>query len=390
MRERVHALTLGLALAIAATLGVVAGGVRGQDGLPSLVGRSLIYPVQQVGLHMSHSHPAHRDLPCTRCHENAATSRRSADLLVPAERSCLPCHARDTRAPEGTTPPQARCATCHDQRNGTVVPPSFPPPRITFSHAAHVTRGMACVACHARVQDVTVATTADLPGMRDCLRCHGGAQPTAPTACRTCHLTEPDGVMRTRFPEGELTPPSWLLGMQHDADWIVRHRWVGADQGAACASCHRERECEDCHDGRVRSRRVHPSDWLSVHPPAARRDSPRCSSCHEPQRFCAECHARLGLSTTSAPVVRNGARYHPPAAVWDRGHALEARRSMSSCITCHAERDCTACHGAAGIGGGVSPHPPGFANGCAALLHANPRACTTCHGDPGALAARCR
>jgi hypothetical protein len=71
-------------------------------------------------------------------------------------------------------------------------------------------------------------------------------------------------------------------------------------------------------------------------------------------------------------------------------HALEAQRAMNACVSCHAEQDCVACHGALGIGAGLSPHPPGFAAQCAAALDTNARACRTCHGDLDALRSRCR
>ena len=68
---------------------------------------------------------------------------------------------------------------------------------------------------------------------------------------------------------------------------------------------------------------------------------------------------------------------------------LEAQRAMNACASCHAESDCVQCHGALGIGAGVSPHPPGFASRCRAALDRNARACVTCHGDIAALRGRC-
>ena len=81
--------------------------------------------------------------------------------------------------------------------------------------------------------------------------------------------------------------------------------------------------------------------------------------------------------------------FHPPGFA-GAAHGMEARRSMTTCASCHSERDCVACHGATSIGAGLSPHPPGFAAGCASALERNPRACITCHGDAAGLAARCR
>jgi hypothetical protein len=394
-------------LAIAAALGAVAAGQSRDPAAmphrrplrPDPRGPSpIVYPPQRIAIRMNHAHPAHRALRCVRCHENAATSASSRDLLIPREQACVECHAGaiDRDGPHTAE----RCGQCHAgfETDSDVVPASeFPAPRLHFSHRTHVARGMRCLSCHRGVDRATLADRRHLPTMRQCFECHGppgmALEASAPSTCETCHLAQPDGRLRTRFAEGTMNPPTWLFDMRHDHEWLVRHRWVGADQGSRCATCHAESDCSDCHDGMVRPLRVHPGDYLSTHVVQARRDEPRCSSCHQVSRFCGECHSRLGLSTMSAPDVRSTARYHPPNAVWVRGpvmHAREAERSMNACASCHAEDDCVNCHGALGIGAGVSPHPPGFAAGCAQLLEANDRACRTCHGDVDALRARCR
>ncbi len=383
-------------------------------------GRSVIvYPPQEITLRMSHAHPAHAALACTRCHERATSSAQSSDLLLPSEASCAPCHAETDRA----HPSVEACGLCHEGARapaseagaedlvGRIFVPStrIPAPRLRFSHATHARLEGGCEGCHVGVRRATVATRGHLPTMRDCMRCHaveglgdtlaaGTARERAGSttmACTGCHDALPDGRVRAHVPGGGwMNPPPWMAGMHHDHEWLVRHRWVAADQGELCAECHTERECAACHDARVRPRRVHPGDFLSTHPSMARRDETRCTSCHAVTTFCAECHARLGLSTFSAPATRGGTRYHPPAAVWIRGpdlHAVEARRSLQSCVSCHAEDDCVACHGAEGVGGGgVSPHPPGFAQSCAVILAASPAACVRCHGDPETLRTRCR
>ncbi len=368
-------------------------------------GRSVVmYPAERITLRMDHSAPAHRELPCTRCHTAAPASERSSDSLIPAEGTCNPCHEdRTNRAVQSVE----TCGFCHvgfeaPEIEGTagVVPPSgFARPNLIFSHRAHVERGQECTSCHA-IDGVRVATRASLPTMRECFACHAppalgladAIRPTAPSACETCHLSDPDGVLTTTFDAGTMNPPRWMAGMHHDHEWLVRHRWVGADSGPLCAECHRESDCADCHDGRIRPLRAHPGDFLTTHPVMARRDEPRCSSCHTVSQFCTECHARLGISPMAAPDVRARARYHPPAAVWTSGpnlHGIEATRSMTSCASCHAEDDCVICHGAPGIGGGVSPHPAGFSMHCRSALETNARACVTCHGDVEELSRRC-
>jgi hypothetical protein len=412
--KRVVVPMLVLGLTLSGVLGALSG-ARGQrrDDPPlhdRSEGRSLVvYPLQDIALRMDHSHPAHRALACVRCHEDADTSTASSDLLVPREASCGPCHDAERDRAAQT---EATCGTCHvgfepigsatdlPLPAAVVTASTMPAPHLRFSHAAHVSRGQTCESCHVGIGDAELGTRAQLPTMRDCFTCHapdglaleGHESPVAPFTCAGCHVSTPAGMLRTQFAEGEMVPPRWLAGMAHDHEWLVRHRWVAADQGPLCASCHRESECVDCHDGRVRPTRVHPGDYLSTHPVMARRDEPHCTSCHTTQQFCTECHARLGLSPISAPDVRTPIRYHPPSAVWSRGpnlHGLEARRSMQSCTSCHAEDDCVTCHGASGIGVGVSPHPPGFAASCRAAMETNAHACATCHGDLETLRSRC-
>ena len=393
----------GVALAVGASWSAIDAQTRGR-ALRSTV----VYPPQRIALRMDHSHPAHVALRCERCHEGASQSQHARDLLWPREATCNPCHAEQTAR---ENPDEARCGTCHV---GTPVDGGFevasssvPTARLHFSHATHSRVGVRCLDCHEGVTESALATRSHLPTMRSCFRCHGdgsaasnersqGANPRssrqlegARGECETCHLTRPDGRLRTHYPEGAMLPPDWMHGMVHDRDFLVRHRWVAADAPDTCASCHAERECADCHDGRVRPESVHPNDYLTTHATEAHRDVPRCSSCHTTQRFCTECHARLGLSPMSAPGAISGAPFHPPG--FSRAHGDDARRALTTCASCHSERDCTTCHGATGIGVGISPHPPSFTSSCRAAFERNPRACVTCHGaDVERVVERCR
>jgi hypothetical protein len=394
---------------VAAALALaVAGALGARTDARALSGRApvstVVFPESPRVLRAAHAHPAHARLRCERGHVGATESERAGDSLTPREDACLPCHVREIDRDE---PSAERCGFCHvGYGTGTgisgrsLVPAATrAPPRLHFSHEVHAARGVRCLSCHEGVNEDpedlagAFAPARHLPSMRSCFTCHGGATPTAPTACATCHVALPDGRLRSRFGDARMNPPSWLFDMRHDEDFIVRHRWVGADQGELCAACHTETDCQDCHDGRVRPvARVHPNDYLTIHPQMARRDEPRCTSCHSTQSFCAECHARLGVARVAAVDVRNAARFHPPADVWLRGpvlHGREARRSMTACASCHVESDCVDCHGAPGIGVGVSPHPPGFRDRCGLLLRTNDRPCRTCHGDVEAVRALC-
>jgi hypothetical protein len=183
---------------------------------------------------------------------------------------------------------------------------------------------------------------------------------------------------------------------------------VAGEDSAFCGNCHTEKDCADCHDGRVRPRKAHPNDFLSMHAVSARQDSPRCVSCHQTQNFCLPCHQRLGVSE-SGPIgnsVERG-RFHPPPSVWTnaprsaRHHAWEAERNLNACISCHVERDCVACHATRDVGGaagglpagagrGLNPHPLGFGSRCGRALRQNARPCLACHSPADALLGQCR
>lgn len=389
------------ALVIATLAGAVVAQVRppraGEDPRPP---SHVVYPTQTIPLRFSHArHTALAGVTCERCHTAARTSDRVEDRLTPPESSCAPCHAIDrATAAAGGAASSGRCASCHP--DWTSADPlraarvEVPGARIRFSHARHLGRGATCEGCHAGVRRVGLATRLELPRMDQCLACHrpGGA----PDACATCHLTEPDGVLQTRFPEGALNPPRWMQGLHHDADFWVTHRATAAADASRCAVCHRDDDCAACHDGRLRDRRTHPNDYLTQHPVDARINANQCGTCHRVATFCVACHTRLGTATGSSLGARVTERVHPPRALWVEGpvtsqhHGAEARRALSSCVACHGESDCVRCHATRPLGGGgFSPHPPGFSARCGAMLRANDRPCRVCHESLDALRGRC-
>jgi len=334
---------------------------------------------------MSHKTAAHAELACTDCHAAAESSSRADDSLIPNESTCARCHAAQVRPAKPAAP---TCGKCHAPLGAGGVPIARAPamPReLHFSHRAHLLRGTQCGQCHADVNGEP-----QLPRMERCLDCHRAQQASS---CKRCHTTDPAGRLRTEHAGGRLLPRGPLMGMAHDADWIVRHRWVGADRGAVCSTCHEERQCVRCHDGRLPAAQIHAGDYLALHAQDARRGSTRCRSCHAPQTFCGECHSRMGLTTFAPREVRASGRFHPPAAQWSRGpamHAREARRDLTSCTSCHAEADCVACHGGLGVGRmSIDPHPPGFRRRCDKEIAANSRACVTCHGSVAAVRRLC-
>ncbi len=369
---------------------------------------AVIFPPETIPLHFDHTrHVTKLGVRCERCHPAALAHPSVLGRARIAEvAACDECHGTDhsdrSVVREGPSARGGACASCHvgyraDDGN-RVAPVVVPAPNLRFDHKAHADRHIGCGQCHDAVEHVALATREQLPRMRVCLKCHhmdGPARGDAKGECTTCHLRLPDGRMRTRFPNGQLVPPPSSNGAGHTPDFVTTHKRAAASDSSACGTCHTERECADCHDGRIRPRQLHPNDWISMHPSAARRDSPRCTGCHHQQSFCQRCHARAGLAMSGTSAQR--ARVHPAgwASLAGGGrsanqHAREAQRNLNACVSCHLERDCVVCHASAGRSGlGINPHPPGFSSRCRAALTRNSRPCLVCHEADAAILSRC-
>jgi hypothetical protein len=418
---------LASAVAITAALAAGAALAAATTNAPS----PLIYPAETVPIAFDHAQHARFGATCESCHQSALTSTSAADNLIPREAACRACHKIDRDQPAKAVPPgqgAARCDACHVDGAGAgggkwmpgstaaVEPPRvvLARPNLKFNHKLHAARGIACALCHASadMQQAPV-TRADLPMMATCLGCHDGKQATA--RCSACHLTEPDGRLRTKLVSvatmaaggtGPLAPSGSLRGIDaHGPTFRQNHAMAGRDEGY-CLTCHRRSECIDCHGGVVRPPDIHPSDYVSLHAIDGRRNTPDCSACHRTQSFCVGCHQRTGV----APDPEGGLpgrrannpfgggtglkTFHPPGWARDaagavistpraNSHSLAAKRNIRACVSCHREESCLECHSAdPNRGPTFSPHGPGFAGTarCRFLAARNKRACLKCHG----------
>jgi Cytochrome c7 and related cytochrome c len=374
----------------------------------------VIYPRQRITVRFNHAKHLDKAVgaTCKTCHPGAYTSNSSSDRIVPGGAACDACHETDhtnVAAVKGSDRNLGRCPFCHlGYRPGDgnrVAIAQFPRANLVFPHKAHTDRTIGCPQCHGAIDELELATRDQLPRMRGCIRCHqmpdAAARGDAKGACDTCHVrgdgkASPKTGIETVFASGALSPPRWLHDAQHTPDFIERHKYVAADDSSFCANCHGEDFCTDCHDGRVRPRAIHPNDYLNMHAIDARMAAEKCAGCHREQSFCLGCHLRVGVAESSPPNARDVGRFHPPKAVWSEpprrpgDHSFEAERNLDGCVSCHVERDCVACHGALGVGGGLDPHRPGFLGRCASQFRRNPRPCFVCHEAADGVLAQCR
>ncbi|HET7503341.1 MAG TPA: cytochrome c3 family protein [Kofleriaceae bacterium] len=148
---------------------------------------------------------------------------------------CLYCHDGAERAPYAGIPPTERCLGCHDQiwNDSAPIAPLVDslatgrsirwqrvhslPDFVYFDHAIHTRRGIGCVSCHGRVDEMAAVYQVHALTMRWCLDCHR------------------DPVRHLR-PRDQITSMTWAAG--------------GPDQLAALAAEYRPRRlthCSTCH-----------------------------------------------------------------------------------------------------------------------------------------------
>lgn len=151
---------------------------------------------------------------------------------------CRYCHTTVDKASFSAIPPSATCMNCHKQIAPTsrkLLPlretyaqnaplawikvhklPDF----VYFDHSAHVTRGVSCVSCHGRVDQMEQVQVVKPLSMAWCLDCH-------------------------RNPDAHLRPPEFVT----DLSWVpedgaaetgkrVREQ-LHINPSTSCSTCHR-------------------------------------------------------------------------------------------------------------------------------------------------------
>lgn len=292
-------------------------------------------------------------------------------------------HAKlaSVRTPGGQPTVSASCATCHAQNfclNCHVNAPevaaiqALRPDERSLVHRAefvappsHAARNFATA--HGRQAQRNPASCATCHAQPSCAACHVAPAPRAVTALHQPAPGRAAGALLDRRP-----PAS------HTVEFRESHAGAATAAPRSCSSCHVREDCLACHrpdPGQPSGGNYHPAGFLTSHPSAAFARQTSCSDCHNTQQFCASCHAQAGLGASRS---LGSARFHDGRASFILGHGQAARQSLESCVSCHTERDCTACHAAIGRGFRFNPHGPGFDP--ERLRRRNPEMCAACHG----------
>ena len=156
-------------------------------------------------------------LDCRFCH---ATVERSAAPGMPSATLCLGCHSQ-LSADQALLTPLHRAMEQHQPiawQQATHLPD-----HVYFDHSVHVAKGVACIECHGRVDQMPLMRRAQDMTMRWCFACHRNPAP---------HL---------RFADDVFGMPPRALSEEEAATLrrLVQRQLEPARRMTDCSTCHR-------------------------------------------------------------------------------------------------------------------------------------------------------
>jgi hypothetical protein len=173
-------------------------------------------PLQPVPFSHKH-HAGDLGIDCRYCHSTVETS---ADAGFPATHVCMSCHSQIWTNAAILAPVRQSLAenrSLNWQRVARV------PDYVYFRHDIHIAKGIACVECHGRVDQMPLTYRAKAFEMKFCLDCHRDPAP---------HLRPRDEVYNFNW-----RPPAdhTVLGRKLMAEYRIK----SPAELTACGTCHR-------------------------------------------------------------------------------------------------------------------------------------------------------
>ena len=207
-------LPLQIAIFLVVLAGVVSAGVTYY--MTPAYTRVGYTPVQPVPF--SHRiHAGELGLDCRYCHNFV---ERSGFANIPTAQTCMNCHNQiKTQSP-------LLAVVRESAKTGQPIPwvrihqvPDF----VYFNHAAHINRGVSCVECHGRIDQMDVVQHVKPLSMGFCLNCHRNPAPVIRPLNEVTNLgwTNPGG------PAAQLRQ-----GEKFVHDWKIK-------PPLSCSGCHR-------------------------------------------------------------------------------------------------------------------------------------------------------
>jgi len=178
---------------------------------------------------VAYSHKLHAGelgIDCRYCHN---TVDRGAKAAIPPTQTCMNCHDKiwtDRATLEPVRQSMETGEPIHWNRVHDLPDYAF------FNHSAHVTRGVGCVECHGRVDQMDVVRQVEPLSMGWCLDCHRNPEP---------RLRPPSEVTNMTWkPEDEKAPgTTWTPEDQKALGAALREARDINPPVTACSACHR-------------------------------------------------------------------------------------------------------------------------------------------------------
>lgn len=183
-----------------------------------------------------YSHAVHvgqLGMDCRYCHTNIETlatmpasasrgdaawaSPPAAHIALPTTEICMNCHQRIAADSKKLEPLRRSAATGEPIRWVRV---HDLPDYVYFDHCAHIARGVGCVSCHGRVDQMDVVRQVAPLSMGWCLDCHRNPAP---------HLRPPEYITRM----------DWVPGESQAVQGALLQAKLMIQPSTDCSTCHR-------------------------------------------------------------------------------------------------------------------------------------------------------
>ena len=162
-------------------------------------------------------HAGELGIDCEYCHTSVKESSHS---VIPPTSTCMNCHRQIHKDSEKLAPLResweqgtpVKWVRIHDLADYAY-----------FNHSAHVTRGVSCVSCHGRVDQMEIVHQEERLSMGWCLECHRNPEP---------HLRDPALV----------TDLGWKFKGTKKEEKLYHEWWSNVNQinpSQDCSTCHR-------------------------------------------------------------------------------------------------------------------------------------------------------
>ncbi len=301
------------------------------------------------------SHKVHKEqTDCASCHALVSESTSLKTRLLPEKSVCATCHDVND---------EKNCTQCHYEDK--FEPLIQKKAELIFNHKTHTTdQKLACETCHKGLDEVNYSfeSASYKPAMSVCSDCHNNKS-VATNTCESCHISTVE-----------------LIPQDHkQVAFLKTHKFKADKEDSNCQMCHDNSFCESCHASTTmitekntnrdfyapysphkfidntkqqNISRVHDLNYRYTHGVDLKGKTSECQTCHQTETFCAQCHSSSSKDFAlegNVPASHKAPNFVTIGVGTGGGiHALEARRDIERCSSCHdiqgADANCILCH----------------------------------------------